>query len=141
MTGYGFHWTPCRGSGGGPPKELIWLLVGIGAMAAVFLAVYNFVMSILPLLFTVALVFALAAVAGAVYALRRRMAGRPLLDMQSLVQFRELDIPAGQPWILGAQAPKALPQVTNNYFGGQHVHGGVDGLPVVRGELIPNNDN
>lgn len=132
-------WQTTGGGGGiGLPRGLIGLGVVVGAVVGTGLAVYNFVMSILPLIFIGALVLVLGAVA---FVLRRRMTGRPLLNLAPLVQFRELDLPQGQPFILGAPKPQALPQVTNNYFiGGQHVHG-VDGLPVVRGELVPSDDN
>ena len=141
MTHFKFQGTGETTGGGGPPLELavlaLVLVAGSGAVVGIAEAVAQLIMYLLAAVG----VIVLAAVVGFAYLVRRSRSGRPLLSVP-LVRFHQLGPWSGQQSFIAPRQAKALPQVTNNFYGGHHVHGADerDSVPVVRAAIVPSED-
>ncbi len=107
MSGYGFHWTPCRGSGGG---GLIVLVAAGAVVAANGRTVEHAVTSLVEVVaITVGVVLVVGAVAAvAVWRVRRRRA-RAVLPVRPVIltAVREPDRLDGRQAPAEIEAPRA----------------------------------
>lgn len=88
MSGYGFHWTPCKPSGGGGGLALVAVAVVVGVIYEALKAIWHTLVLTVEIIAGITLgVVGAAAIAGAVLVglrIRRELlAGRPQLGDQA----------------------------------------------------------